>query len=254
MGNRLLFVVLTCLTAIAGCTSKERLETAPDSPLEGFGEYVSGILPYRMKNIAADGTGRPILVMYLHGGSSKGNDNEAQMKEAAVGVISKYLADNSISSIFIVPQCPSSGSWGAKMNEPLARLLEEYEDSCDGIYVLGGSMGGTGTWSLANAYPEKFSGIMPVAGKPGTASAGNFKAMRVCTVMSESDEVMKTTRIGRGDENNLRRCQGILREHQCCRRQCFLHDSPGIRAMVPSDNMRAVLHGRASSLAVRKIT
>ena len=193
MGNRLLFVVLTCLTAIAGCTSKERLETAPDSPLEGFGEYVSGILPYRMKNIAADGTGRPILVMYLHGGSSKGNDNEAQMKEAAVGVISKYLADNSISSIFIVPQCPSSGSWGAKMNEPLARLLEEYEDSCDGIYVLGGSMGGTGTWSLANAYPEKFSGIMPVAGKPGTASAGNFKAMRVCTIMSESDEVMKTT-------------------------------------------------------------
>ena len=95
MGNRLLFVALTCLTAIAGCTSKERLETAPDSPLEGFGEYVSGILPYRMKNIAADGTGRPILVMYLHGGSSKGNDNEAQMKEAAVGVISKYLADNS---------------------------------------------------------------------------------------------------------------------------------------------------------------
>ena len=54
-------------------------------------------------------------------------------------------------------------------------------------------MGGTGTWSLANAYPEKFSGIMPVAGKPGTASAGNFKEMRVCTVMSESDEVMKTT-------------------------------------------------------------
>ena len=193
MGNRLLFVALTCLTAIAGCTSKERLETAPDSPLEGFGEYVSGILPYRMKNIAADGTGRPILVMYLHGGSSKGNDNEAQMKEAAVGVISKYLADNSISSIFIVPQCPSSGSWGAKMNEPLAKLIGEYEAVCDGLYVLGGSMGGTGTWSLANAYPEKFSGIMPVAGKPGTASAGNFKAMRVCTVMSESDEVMKTT-------------------------------------------------------------
>ena len=119
MGNRLLFVAPTCLTAIAGCTSKERLETAPDSPLEGFGEYVSGILHYRMKNIAADGTGRPILVMYLHGGSSKGNDNEAQMKEAAVGVISIYLADNSITSIFIVPQCPSSGSWEALMKEPL---------------------------------------------------------------------------------------------------------------------------------------
>ena len=162
------------------------------SPLDDFGKYVSGTLPYRMKSIASADAVKPILVMYLHGGSSKGNDNETQMKEAAVSVIAGYLADNSIPSIFIVPQCPSSGSWGAKMNEPLAKLIGEHEASCDGIYVLGGSMGGTGTWSLANTYPEKFSGIMPVAGKPGTAGAANFKSIRVCTVMSESDEVMKT--------------------------------------------------------------
>ena len=187
-------MLLTCLVALTGCVSKEPLpdETEPDSPAETFGKYVSGTLPYRMGKIAVDGGSKPILVMYLHGGSSKGNDNETQMKEAAVSVIAGYLADNSISSIFIVPQCTSSGSWGAKMNEALAGILEEYEASCDGIYVLGGSMGGTGTWSLANTYSEKFRGIMPVAGKPGTASAGNFKSMRVCTVMSESDEVMKT--------------------------------------------------------------
>ena len=145
-----------------------------------------------MKKTGTDGGSKPILVMYLHGGSSKGNDNETQMKETAVSIIAGYLADNSVSSIFIVPQCPSSGSWGAKMNEPLAKLITEYETSCDGVYLLGGSMGGTGTWSLANAYPEKFSGIMPVAGKPGTADAANFESMRVCAVMSESDEVMKT--------------------------------------------------------------
>ena len=187
-------MLLTCLVVLTGCTSKESLpdEAEPDSPAEAFGKYVSGTLPYRMKKIAVGGGSKPILVMYLHGGSSKGDDNETQMKEAAVSVIAGYLADNSISSIFIVPQCPSSGSWGAKMNEPLARLLEEYEASCDGIFVLGGSMGGTGTWSLANTYSERFRGIMPVAGKPGTASAENFKSMRVCTVMSESDEVMKT--------------------------------------------------------------
>ena len=194
MRNRLLYVLLTCLVALTGCASKEPLpdETEPDSPAENFGKYVSGTLPYRMRKIATDNGSKPILVMYLHGGSSKGNDNEAQIKEKAVNVIAEYLTGNAIPSIFIVPQCPSSGSWGAKMNEPLARLLEEYEASCDGIYVLGGSMGGTGTWSLANAYPEKFSGIMPVAGKPGTAGVANFKSMRVCTVMSESDEVMKT--------------------------------------------------------------
>ena len=118
-----------------------------------------------MKKIAADGSAKPILVMYLHGGSSKGNDNETQMKEAAVGVIAGYLTDNSIPSIFIVPQCPSTGNWGAKMNEPLANLIGEYENSCDGVYVLGGSMGGTGTCVPLTNFPKSSDGeSVPPAG------------------------------------------------------------------------------------------
>ncbi len=191
--GRLLLSILALSLAVTGCSSKEEQSSVvPDSPLEGFGEYVSGTLPYRMKKIATDNGSKPILVMYLHGGTSKGGDNETQLKEPGVSAISKHLADNSIPSIFIVPQCPSSGSWGAKMNETLVKLIGEYEASCDGVYVLGGSMGGTGTWSLANTYPGIFRGIMPVAGKPGMADAANFKAMRVCAVMSESDLVMKT--------------------------------------------------------------
>ncbi len=141
MGNRLLSVLLTCLVTLTGCASKESLpdETEPDSPSEDFGQYVSGTLPYRMKKTAADNGSKPILVMYLHGGSSKGNDNETQMKESAVSVIAGYLADNSIPSIFIVPQCPPSGSWGAKMNEPLAKLIGEYEAFCESINATGGS-------------------------------------------------------------------------------------------------------------------
>ena len=42
------------------------------------------------------------------------------------------------------------------MNGTLVKLVEEYEASCSDVFVLGGSMGGTGTWSLANSYPEKF--------------------------------------------------------------------------------------------------
>jgi len=67
-----------------------------------------------MKSIAENETSKPILVMYLHGGSSKGNDNETQIKEAAVDIIYKYLLNNSIYSIFVVPQCPSTDSWGLK--------------------------------------------------------------------------------------------------------------------------------------------
>ena len=174
------------------CVSKEDTPILSNDSFEDSGKYMCGSLPYRMKSIAKNETSKPILVMYLHGGSSKGNDNETQIKEAAVDIIYKYLLNNSIYSIFVVPQCPSTDSWGAKMNGTLVKLVEEYEASCSDVFVLGGSMGGTGTWSLANSYPEKFRGVMPVAGKPGTARAVNFKSMRVCTVMSEADEVMKT--------------------------------------------------------------
>ena len=110
---------------------------------------------------------------------------------------STFLTQKQISRVYEIERdmmrhLARQKSPGAKMNASLAKFLEEYETSCDGIFVLGGSMGGTGTWSLANTYPTKIRGIMPVAGKPGTADAANFRSMRVCTVMSESDEVMKT--------------------------------------------------------------
>lgn len=191
--GKLFFLSMVLVFVAAGCSSGEE-QPVNNEPGE-FGTYVSGTLPYRMMKINVTEGAKPIVVMYLHGGSSKGNDNELQLKEAAVSVIADYLYTKSIPSIFIVPQCPSSASWGAKMNEALANLLAGYEQESEGIYLLGGSMGGTGTWSLANAYPEKFRGIMPVAGKPGTAAVENFKSMRVCTVMSEADLVMKTAYI-----------------------------------------------------------
>lgn len=106
--DRLFWGIATLLVTLTGCSSKE--EQPSDNDIESFGKYVSGTLPYQMKKIAADNGSKPMLVMYLHGGSSKGNDNETQMKEAAVNIINEYLSDNSIPSIFIVPQCPSQES------------------------------------------------------------------------------------------------------------------------------------------------
>lgn len=179
------------LIAAAGC-SKEQGHPAAGTTDEEFGKSVCGSLPYRIRRINVSEATKPIMVLYLHGGSSKGSDNELQMKELAIGDISEFLESHAVPSIFVVPQCPASDSWGAKMNPQLEALIDECGSGCDGVYVLGGSMGGTGTWSLANACPSRIRGIMPVAGKPGTASATNFKSMRVRSVMSEADEMMKS--------------------------------------------------------------
>ena len=149
-------------------------------------------MPYRVAHI--NGTGKPSLVIYLHGGSSKGNDNEIQMSEAGVDSIANYLESRQIEAIYLVPQCPSDKSWGGPMLGVLKSLIDKYVG--DGIvnenslYILGGSMGGTGTWSMLSAYPGLFTAAMPVAGNPSKCDADKVASTPVCTVMGTSDRIM----------------------------------------------------------------
>lgn len=102
--------------------------------------------------------------------------SQNQMTEEAIYIIADYLRRNRIHSVMIVPQCPDSLTWGARTNEAIKALIDKYveEDKVDvnRIYLLGGSMGGTGTWLMTAAYPHLFAAVMPVAGNPETADAG----------------------------------------------------------------------------------
>lgn len=153
----------------------------------------SGIeMPYRVTHIS--GTGKPSLVIYLHGGSSKGNDNEIQMREAGIDSIANYLELKQINTIFLVPQCPSDKSWGGPMLSVLKSLIDKYVGNEivdeNSIYILGGSMGGTGTWSMLSAYPGLFTAAMPVAGNPSKCDADKVASTPVYTVMGTSDRIM----------------------------------------------------------------
>ena len=149
-------------------------------------------MPYRVAHIS--GIGKPSLVIYLHGGSSKGNDNETQMSEAGIDSIANYLELRQIEAIFIVPQCPLSKSWGGPMLGVLKSLIDKYVGDGivdeNNIYILGGSMGGTGTWSMLSAYPGLFAAAMPVAGNPSKCDADKVASTPVCTVMGTSDRIM----------------------------------------------------------------
>ena len=106
-------------------------------------------LPYRKAEICHSGAKKSALVLYLHGGTSRGSDNEAQLQEKAVGVIYQYLLDHNIAATFIVPQCPTGGGWTNQNRKVVNELLKSYVNKgtvdANRIYVMGGSMGGTGT-------------------------------------------------------------------------------------------------------------
>lgn len=195
--SRFWMLLIGILFCVSGCKANDEftLETDKITPVEfETGKIMfDGIeMPYRVAHIS--GTGKPSLVIYLHGGSSKGNDNEIQMKEAGIDSIANYLRLRQIEAIYLVPQCPSDKSWGGAMLGVLKSLIDKYvgygtvdENS---LYIFGGSMGGTGTWSMLSAYPGLFTAAMPVAGNPSKCDADKVASTPVCTVMGTSDRIM----------------------------------------------------------------
>ena len=149
---------------------------------------------YRKKAIENKGDEKPALVIYMHGGSSKGNDNTTQMKENGIDSIYNYLTSHRIPSVFVIPQCPSDKSWGGPMNlvlkELITSLIEKGEADPDKVYLFGGSMGGTGTWGMLSAYPTLFTAAMPVAGNPSKSVADSVAKVPVFTVMGTADVIM----------------------------------------------------------------
>ncbi|MBQ7179658.1 MAG: prolyl oligopeptidase family serine peptidase [Bacteroidaceae bacterium] len=154
-------------------------------------------LLYRKAEICHSGARKPVLVLYLHGGSSRGSDNEAQLQEKAVSVIYQYLLLHDIPATFIVPQCPSGGGWTSQnrkvVNELLKSYVKEGTVDADRIYVMGGSMGGTGTWCQLSYFPDFYAAAMPVAGNPTGMNAANVATTPVLTVMGTADAMMSIT-------------------------------------------------------------
>lgn len=149
-------------------------------------------MPYRVAHTS--GMEKPSLVIYLHGGTSKGNDNEKQMREPGIDIIANYINQRQIGAYFLVPQCPSDKSWGGPMLSMLKALIDKYvmEGVVDknSVYIFGGSMGGTGIWSMLSAYPGMFAAAMPVAGNPSKCDADKVASTPVYTVMGTSDQIM----------------------------------------------------------------
>lgn len=172
------------------CTQTARAQAITFSKETFSGDGVT--LPYRKANTSGNGD-KASLVLYLHGGSSKGNDNETQLGEPGIEDICSWLAANKQKAVVLVPQCPNDKSWIGSMLEVLKSLLQQYVDRgvVDKVYIFGGSMGGTGTWNMLALYPGFFAAAMPVAGNPTGLDAASISKTPLYTVMGTADKIMK---------------------------------------------------------------
>ena len=123
------------------------------------------------------------LILSLHGGGGVGDDNVSQLRWWN-GVMAEEDWRRSYPSFVLVPQAVSGGTWGERsavgdlrniyiknmipvVFELIDALEKELPIDSSRIYVLGASMGGSGTWNFLQARPGFFAAAIPVcAGRP----------------------------------------------------------------------------------------
>lgn len=107
------------------------------------------------------------LIVYLHGGSGRGDDLELVMEAES---LPKFLRDGDLapSAYVVMPQLPSGEAGWNGVTEGLAELIDAVVEDCgadaDRVSLTGHSMGGTGAFAVAAALPGRFSCVAPLSG------------------------------------------------------------------------------------------
>jgi predicted peptidase len=129
------------------------------------------------------------LILFLHGSGERG-DSLPLVKAWGPP---KIAAEKGLPFIVISPQCPAN-EWWTSLLYPLSEILDEaiatYPIDTNRIYLTGLSMGGFGTFALAQMYPHYFAAIAPVCGG-GTPGLAKFSmSLPTWIFHGEVDEVV----------------------------------------------------------------
>jgi len=119
-------------------------------------------LLYLPKTYDADSSKSWPLVLFLHGAGERGSELQ---KVAVHGPPKMANAGTEFPFILVSPQCPERQVWDDRV---LMGLLDEmqtrYRVDPRRVYATGLSMGGYGTWALAQRHPQRFAAVAPICG------------------------------------------------------------------------------------------
>ena len=103
------------------------------------------------------------LLIFLHGGSARGNDT---LDLYTSGPFDQIYRGRNFPFIIVAPQCPKHLRWSTEdwFDSFYEDLIAKYRIDTNRIYLTGVSLGGSGTWYLAGKYPDRFAAIAPISG------------------------------------------------------------------------------------------
>lgn len=136
------------------------------------------------------------LIVYLHGGSGKGDDLNII---TSADSFPQYLQSGQLGDVrayVIIPQLPGTKQGWADAAEAVSDLISAaistYKINSNNISLTGHSMGGTGTWSLACTYPDLFARIAPLSGsiRLNQDTVGKLKNIPIRAFVGSADKIV----------------------------------------------------------------
>jgi predicted peptidase len=107
------------------------------------------------------------VILFLHGAGERGNDG---MQQTDIGIGTEIRSDRGrIPAIVVMPQCQKNLWWTQPPMDDLAiaaldAASKEFHGDAERTYLTGLSMGGYGTWHLAEKYPRRFAALVVICG------------------------------------------------------------------------------------------
>ncbi len=136
-----------------------------------------------------DGSRAYPVVLFLHGSGQKGTDGLGGIQGGLAPAIASRPDDYPFLGVF--PQAEES--WKADSDDArnaLAALddaLTHYKGNPKRVVLTGLSMGGSGSWSIAAAHPERFSAVVTICGRGDTETANRFKTLPLWAIVGDGD-------------------------------------------------------------------
>jgi predicted peptidase len=129
--------------------------------------------------------------MFLHGAGEIGDDLDIACRHGFM----KHVREEGKEYPFIcvAPQCPREKYWGCYTESILAFLdyiCEMLPVDLDRVYLTGLSMGGTGTWMLTMAEPERFAAVAPICGSGIYWYGKQFANIPVMVYHGDCDDIV----------------------------------------------------------------
>lgn len=133
------------------------------------------------------------IIFYLHGRHASGKNLESLERYGLPYYLEK---GKKIDFIVVSPQCPWNKNWATEdwFNPVYDEVAGKLQVDDSRVYLIGMSMGGFGTWALANRMPDRFAAISPMCGGADVKWANNLSKIPTWVFHGTADRQIPISR------------------------------------------------------------